>query len=62
MMNERIAHLETNFEHILWNGLIYNSLIEWVKSNTDESVDSAVERVKSALGTMAESIGKDTIG
>lgn len=56
LMNERSDHASNSFYALLWNGMIYNVVVEWVKSDTDEPPESAVARMKEALKLLAESI------
>lgn len=60
MMNERFENTSKSFYIPLWNGLLYNAVIEWVKSGTDETAESAIERMNEALKLLAESIGNGT--
>lgn len=57
MMNARYENASKSFYIPIWNGLLYNCVIEWIKSDTDESVESAVERMKAALGLLRQAIG-----
>lgn len=56
MMNKRFEGTSKSFYIPLWNGLLYNAVIEWVKSGTDESAESAVARMRDALDLLAKSI------
>lgn len=56
MMNARYENASKSFYIPIWNGLLYNCVIEWIKSDTDESVESAVERMKAALGMLTQAI------
>ncbi|MBQ5628988.1 MAG: hypothetical protein IIU98_04555, partial [Ruminococcus sp.] len=55
-LNERSEDTSESFYSAIINGLCYNAVIEWVKSDTDESPQSAVKRVKEALSRLAKSI------
>ena len=56
MMNERYENTSKSFYIPIWTGLLYNSVIEWVKSDTDESAESAVARMKEALKLFMQAI------
>lgn len=56
MMNARYESASKSFYIPLWNGLLYNAVIEWVKSDADETPESAAERMKEALKLLSESI------
>ncbi|MBR6917191.1 MAG: TetR/AcrR family transcriptional regulator [Clostridia bacterium] len=56
MMNARFENASKSFYIPIWNGLLYNCVIEWVKSGTDEPVESAVARMKDALKLFAEAV------
>ena len=56
VLNSRYENTTVSFYHPEWNGLLYNSVIEWVKSGTDETADEALVRVKEGLKLLAASI------
>ena len=56
MMNERFEDTSRSFYIPLWNGLLYNAVIEWVRSGSHEPPESAAARMKEALGLLADSI------
>lgn len=56
MMNKNFEGTSKSFYLPLWNGLLYNAVVEWVKSGTDESAESAVARMKDALDLLAKAI------
>ena len=56
LMNERFENTSKSFYIPLWNGMIYNTVIEWVKSDTDETPENAAARMSEALKMVAESI------
>ena len=56
LMNKRYENTSKSFYIPLWNGLLYNAVIEWVKSDTDESAESAVARMKDALELLTQAI------
>ena len=56
LMNERFENTSKSFYIPLWNGMIYNAVIEWVKSDTDETPENAAARMSEALKMVAESI------
>ncbi len=55
-MNERFEGVSTSYYIPLWNGMIYNSFIEWARSGMTEPVDVTIEKVKQGLKMVAESI------
>ena len=55
-LNARSGDTTESFCSAVMNGLSYNAVIEWVKSDTDESPQSAVKRVKEALSRLSKSI------
>ena len=56
VLNSRYEDTSVSFYHPVWNGLLYNAAIEWVKSCPDEPVEEALVRVKEGLKLLAESI------
>ena len=56
VLNSRYENTTVSFYHPEWNGLLYNSVVEWVKSGTDETADEALVRVKDGLKLLAASI------
>lgn len=56
MMNERFKDTPPSFFYTIGNGFIYNSVIEWVRSGTDESPESAIARMEVDLHLLAKSI------
>ena len=56
LMNKHYEDVSVSFYIPMWNGIIFNSFIEWVKSGTSEPVESALERVKDGLRLLADSI------
>ena len=56
MMNARFEDASKSFYIPLWNGLLYNAMIEWVKSCSDEPADVAADRLREALHLLAKSI------
>ena len=61
MINKRYDTIPNPFFARIWNGLLYNSVIEWIKSDTDEPVESAIERMKADLLLTADAIKKGKI-
>ncbi len=55
-MNEQFEGVTTSFYIPLWNGMLYNAFIEWVKSGMDEPVEEILEKVKEGLKLVAVSI------
>ena len=60
MMNARFQNASRSFYITIWNGLLYNSVIEWVRNDTDESAESAIERMKNALQLCKKAIETGT--
>ena len=56
IINKRFESVSISFYIPLWNGMIYNSFIEWAKSGMAEPVEEAIERVQNGLKLVAESI------
>ena len=56
ILNSRYENASVSFYHPVWNGLLYNAAIEWVKSCPDEPVEEPLVRVKEGLKLLAESI------
>ena len=56
VLNSRYEDASVSFYHPVWNGLLYNAVIEWIKSCGDEPVEEALVRVKEGLKLLAESI------
>ena len=61
LLNERYASAAESFYFPIWNGLLYNTVIEWVKSGTDETPESAAARMLEALQQCAKTIQTGTI-
>ena len=60
MMNERFENTSKSFYIPIWNGLLYNCVIEWIKNDTGESVESTVSRMKDALKLLTDAIESGT--
>ena len=60
MMNARYENAAKSFYIPIWNGLLYNCVIEWIKSDTDEPVEHAVARMKEALTLLTKSLETGT--
>ena len=60
MMNARYENAAKSFYIPIWNGLLYNCVIEWIKSDTDEPVEHAVARMKEGLTLLAKSLETGT--
>ena len=58
-MNRRYEDVTVSFYIPLWNGMIYNSFIEWARTGMTEPVETAIERVRSGLRLVALSIERD---
>lgn len=56
LMNARFETAAKSFYIPIWNGLLYNCVIEWIKSDSDEPVERAVLRMKEALTLLTKSI------
>ena len=62
MMNECYEDVADPYYMSMWIGLIYNMLMKWAKSKTDEPLETTIERTLADLKLVAESInaGKAT--
>ena len=60
LMNAQFEGTTKSFYIPLWNGLLYNAVIEWIKSDTDETPESAAARMKEALTLLSQSIETGT--
>lgn len=60
MMNECYEDVVDPYYMCMWMGLIYNTLILWAKSGTDEPLETTIERNKTALKLAAKSIDAAT--
>ena len=56
MMNARFEDASKSFYIPLWNGLLYNAMIEWVKTGADEPAEIAAQRLRESLHLLAKSI------
>lgn len=56
MMNARYEDASRSFYIPLWNGLLYNAMIEWVKTGADEPAEAAAARLRDSLHLLAKSI------
>ena len=56
VLNSRYEDASVSFYHPVWNGLLYNAAIEWIKNCDDEPVEDALVRVKEGLKLLAASI------
>ena len=54
-LNQRMLQEDYN-EFILWNGMIYNVCLEWIKGGMKESSDEMMSTVKTALSSIAAKI------
>ncbi len=54
-LNQRMLR-ENHSEFILWNGMIYNVCLEWIKGGMKESSDEMMSTVKTALSSIAAKI------
>jgi len=43
-------------EHLLWNGMIYNTCLNWIKHDMNKSVDDMLLHIKNALSSIAQKI------
>ena len=59
MMNECFEEVADPFYMPMWIGMIYNVLVKWVKSKTDEPLETTIERIKADIKLVAKSI--DTV-
>ena len=61
IMNQHYENASVSFYIPLWIGMIYNSFIEWARTDMQEPVEEAVERVRYGLRLVAESIENSQI-
>ena len=59
MMNECFEDVAGPYYMPIWIGMIYNVLVKWVKSKTDEPLETTIERIKADMKLVAKSI--DTV-
>lgn len=55
-LNKQDVSEEDRFMHLLWNGMIYNICLEWVKNGMGKSVEEMMDRIKKALESIANKI------
>ena len=60
MMNDRFKDKAYSFYISMWIGLLYNAVIQWIKSDTDETPETAVARLKDAMNLLTDSIKTGT--
>ena len=60
MMNECYEDVADPYYMAMWMGLIYNMLMKWAKSGTDEPLETIIERTLADLRLMAEAINAGT--
>ena len=60
MMNECYEDVADPYYMAMWMGLIYNMLMKWAKSGTDEPLETTIERTLADLRLMAEAINAGT--
>lgn len=56
MMNARYEDASKSFYIPLWNGLLYNAMVEWVRTGANEPAEVAAARLREALHLLAKSI------
>ena len=60
MMNECYKDVTDPYYMAMWISLIYNMLMKWAKSKTDEPLETIIERTLADLRLMAEAINAGT--
>ena len=60
MMNECYEDVADPYYMAMWMGLIYNMLMKWAKSKSDEPLETTIERTLADLRLMAEAINAGT--
>ena len=60
MMNKCYEDVADPYYMAMWMGLIYNMLMKWAKSGTDEPLETTIERTLADLRLMAEAINAGT--
>lgn len=55
-MNRLFEDASTSFYIPLWNGMIYNSFMEWARAGMPGTVEEAIEKVNEGLRLVAASI------
>ncbi len=56
-INQRELREDYN-EYLLWNGMIYNICLDWIKGGMDKSPEDMMVTVKTALTSMAKKIAE----
>ena len=49
---------EDRTEQLLWNGMIYNTCVNWVKDGMKKSVDDMMDHIKNALSSLVQKVSK----
>lgn len=44
---------------VVWNGIVYNSVTEWIKSDSNESPEEAVAKVRDALKLLSDTMSSE---
>ena len=57
-LNSQSTPEEDRTEQLLWNGMIYNTCVNWVKDGMKKSVDDMMDHIKNALSSIAQKVGK----
>ena len=57
-LNSQSIPEEDLIEQLLWNGMIYNTCVNWVKDGMKKSVDDMMDHIKNALSSIAQKVGK----
>ena len=60
MMNKCYEDVADPYYMAMWMGLLYNMLMKWAKSGTDEPLETTIERTLADLRLMAEAINAGT--
>ena len=57
-MNKKNKDAENAFFSAAWNGLVYNAVVVWVSSDTDESPDCAADRLEETVKSFSVAMDK----
>ena len=60
LMNKHFENGNVSVCILLWNGMIYNSFFEWIRTGMTDPVETAIAKVKEGMKLVALSIETDT--
>lgn len=55
-LNSQHLSEEDRIEYLLWNGMIYNTCLNWIKEGMKKSVDDMMDYIKNALSSIAQKV------